>query len=417
MMMHFSKFFSKIKKKRRGVTRTIDFTVAFSLFIIIYVQFLLVIININFLVNTNNQQNNPAQDLAERILTKPGFSFGGFGSDWATSTNIPDELGLLSIDSTFSNSYLDLNKLARLNNDLQDFQNSANVPYSWINLASRSDLGLSEELSNIRITTRAFFNVSVSLIAGTSITITVTSYSANQILNGIDVVYGVYDLNSQIWLETGSANTTISGSVAIPTSFSPTGPAIIFVYAESPIINNIGEGVPLWGFGWTVYQPVGTTIQLGQISSYITENNTFVNHSVIQSDPTQAVVSQTFFLSRNSTIASNNLTLISGNLTVNSGEVDLSSSYNSGTNPMFMLGYYNTTSVDFRYQISSLPMMFYEKDSPSSGSFQFPSFSAIETADFSLLESENRFTNHFLYEQIVYSRRGAFVLKIEVASL
>ncbi|OLS27764.1 MAG: hypothetical protein HeimC3_02320 [Candidatus Heimdallarchaeota archaeon LC_3] len=417
MMTIFSKFFLKIRKKRRGVTRTIDFTIAFSLFIIIYVQFLLVIININFLVNTGDQQDNPAQDLAERILTKPGFSSDGFGPDWASSTNIPEELGLLSTDSTYSNSFIDLNKLARLNSDLQNFQSSAFVPYSWINLASRSDLGLSEELNNIRITTRAFFNVSVSSIGGTSVTVSVKSYSSNLPLNGIDVVYSVYDFSAQTWLENGSATTIADGSVTFSSSFStPLNPYMILAYAESPQINYIGEVIPLWGFGWTTYQPVGT-IQLGQLSSYATENNSFINHSVIQSDPSQTVVSQSFFPIRNSTNPTNNLTLISGNITINSGEVNLASKFNSGTNPMFVLGFFNSSPNDFRYQISSLPMMFYEKDLSSSGLFQFPSFAAIETSDFGLFESENRFTNHFVYEQIVFSRRGAFILKIEVASL
>jgi hypothetical protein len=103
-------------------------------------------------------------------------------------------------------------------------------------------------------------------------------------------------------------------------------------------------------------------------------------------------------------------------LTINNGETFVNSNLNSGTKPMIMLGFYNTSGNQFRYQFTTLPMLFQSKESLATNSL-VPSFNAIETTSFSQWESEGRFNNHFSFEQIVYSRRGPFILQVEVASI
>lgn len=420
-MFNFRNFNVLKRKKRRGVTRTIDFTVAFSLFIIIYVQFLLVIINVNFLINTGKEEGNPAKELAERLLSKPGFNSAGMGTDWAFSTGSPDELGLLSTESTFYKTFIDLNKLSRLNPDLEAFQNNGILAYDQVSLDSRSDLGLSEGYDNVRITTSAFYNVTVSstITPGpntiSSIAISVNSNNQNNRLSNIDVVFSVYDLLSQSFLAEGSSTTNSLGSATFSTTIlEPTNPYLILSYAESSILTNAEESPSLWGIGWTAYS-TGGSIQLGEISSYVTENSTHINHSVFSQGITN-IFSQTFFPSRDLSSPTTNLTIISGDLTSNTSDSTfVSSSFNSGTKPMFMLGFYNTGGNQFRYQVSSLPLLFQGKE--DSLISQTPSFDSIETSSFSQWESEGRFSNHFSYEQIVYSRRGPFILRIEVASL
>ncbi|MHA1992413.1 MAG: hypothetical protein ACW981_14370 [Candidatus Hodarchaeales archaeon] len=418
-MIKFNGFRSLKRKKRRGVTRTIDFTVAFSLFIIIYVQFLLVIINVNFLINTVEEDGNPAKNLTERLLSKSGFNSDGSGTNWAYSTSIPDDLGFLSTESTYYKTLFDLNKLGRLNPDLDSFQTSSLIPYQRITLDSRSDLGLNEEFSNIRITTRAFYNVTVesTVNAGniSSVTVSVNSIKYNKPLSGIDVVFTVYNFTDQSFIGEGSSFTNNLGSVTFTTAIpEPNNPYIIFAYAESPILSNVDEGIPLWGVGWTASQS-GGSIQPGQISSFITENNTHTNFSVIHSDSGINASSQTFFPTRDSSLSQNNLTFIPGNITSTPTETFLSTTYNSGTKPMFLFGFYDEGVNQYRYQVTSLPMLFQGKDSLGANS-QILSYNEIETSSFSLWESEGKFRNLYSYEQIVFSRRGPFILKIEVAS-
>ncbi|MHA2277094.1 MAG: hypothetical protein ACXAC2_15070 [Candidatus Kariarchaeaceae archaeon] len=415
-MIKFNGFRSLKRKKRRGVARTIDFTVAFSLFIIIYVQFLLVIINVNFLVNTVDEDGNPAKNLTERLLSKSGFNSDGSGANWAYSTSIPDDLGFLSIESTYYKTLFDLNKLGRLNPDLDSFQTSSLIPYQRVPLDSRSDLGLIEEFSNIRITTRGFYDVTVVSPNINSVTISVNSVKYNKPLSNVDVVFTVYNFETQSFIGEGSGSTNNLGSIAFTTGLTdPGAPYIILAYAENPPLSNVDEGIPLWGVGWTVSQS-GGSVQLGQVSSFITENNTHTNFSVTHSASGINASSQTFFPIRDLTLPQNNLTFLPGNLTSTPDETFLSSTYNSGTKPMFMLGYYDEGVNQYRYQVTSLPMLFQGKDSLRVNS-QIASFDVIETSSFSLWESEDRFRNIYSYEQIVFSRKGPFILKIEVASL
>ena len=107
------KFF---KIRKRGVVRTIDFLVSFTLFIILLTQFYLIIINMNLnLASTSTQENNPAQLFADKLL---GFSGT---KDWGTSSGSPQDFGLASDYSHSSLNYnLDLAKFARLNRELQN---------------------------------------------------------------------------------------------------------------------------------------------------------------------------------------------------------------------------------------------------------------------------------------------------------
>ncbi|HKZ42566.1 MAG TPA: hypothetical protein VJ044_16505, partial [Candidatus Hodarchaeales archaeon] len=255
----WSGFSASIRKRRRGVARAIDFTVAFSLFIIMYTQFLLVLINTNNIVLDSAKESNPAQALATHLLGKTGI--GTSGSGWANDILPPTELGLSSNYSARGRYNVDLNKLARLNPDLRGFQASSVLTDQWVDISSRDDLGLPEDYSHIRITTRSALNVTVSTtIVGPNITqVSVTLFSGKLgiDLGGINVVGGVYEFQNLTWSGGSEFIGTIpvgGNTVSIVTTITePINSYIVVVYAESSPITTPYQEWALWGLGWTSY--------------------------------------------------------------------------------------------------------------------------------------------------------------------
>lgn len=401
----------KRKKKNRAVVRTIDFLVSFSLFMILFSQFLLLLINTNFLViNSNNSEENLAETLSLYLLNRPGY-LDNVGTNWATNSAIPDEIGL-STDFS-SRLTVDLNKLSRLNRDLPLI---SSLDLNWIDLGESDELGLSTDFQSYRITTFPFLNVSVnSFTAGVDLTAKVISYDRSPV-EGIEVIAQLFDL------VTGTITTSsigLSNSLGITSNlgaFTPINPTLIILYAESPPISGLNHlsGSIIWGMGWNHYIPVLSpqTIEIGAISSYINSSLTSISHYFNHASSSYVNASSIYpyrDLSGNLALNTSNQTIS----TLTTTEAQYITVNHGNQVPYFSIAYYTEGTI-INYHIISLPQVFGTKATLETGDFFYPSLEAIEVGNYASIFSENGFKQNFIFETPAFSSRGLMWFKFEV---
>ncbi|MHA2365471.1 MAG: hypothetical protein ACXAC7_16055, partial [Candidatus Hodarchaeales archaeon] len=349
----FLKRIGKITKKQRGVTRTVDFLISFSLFIILLTQFFLVLINTNiFLSQEAEQLDNPAELLALRILGTTGTA------DWGTDTNVPTFFGLASSDSSSELIDVDLAKFARLNSDIE--ASGATVSYEFVNSSYLREQVTSEvETTFFRISSRPIIQVEIidpdfnDIVDPLTMQVQVKSW-VNKSLSNVNVQAYLVSATDGSADPTLQNNTVTSSDGIADVSISNYIPGsddyVIIAYAYS------GN---FWGIDWA--KNVGT-INAGGFSSFVMPYSSSQNNSIEISSNNSITTSVMYYDNAN-----DNLTI---NPTASSNNVAQDVIYGQiGTNgPIIFVQSDGVSS----YRVITLPLMYDKTSSKGFDQTQLP---------------------------------------------
>lgn len=385
------------KIRRKAVVRTIDFLVSFILFIILVTQFYLIIININLnLASTSTKQENPAQQLASKILGSTG------SSNWGTTNGDPATFGLAS-DNYYSslNPYLDLTKFSRLNKEL-NYLDIANQ-YSFIEPDTLiSNLTGNQGGVEFRLSTRPVIQIIVNsvLVGGTSSTISVRAMTwGNSTLSNIDIdVYHVL-LSDGSNIAKVSSTTDINGEATIVTTIGANN-YVAVIYAHSK---------DSWGITWSEINNGAGTISSSLISSFMMNNPIINRNSVLQytnSSTTDNIFTNSAFYSKELD-SLNNL----GN--TGSGALIYSNNTNVGTSGPYIQVHTMVSGGISYYRVVTLPLIFnnFNYTTPETTLFTTTQYPVYQSSNFPTTGSVNVQT----YSTIVMTIRGPIFLTIELA--
>lgn len=389
----------KIKIRRRGVVRTIDFLVSFTLFIILLTQFYLIIINMNLnLATISTTEENPAQLFADKILSSSG------SKDWGISAGVPQNFGLAPDQShTGFNYYLDLAKLAHLNSELQYL--SINSSYSYITPNELlSNVTGSQSNVQFRITTSPIIQVQVSEThTATLASISISSLTwSNLSISNVDVNVYLVSLSTGSY---SSYNTTVTGTngkanvqEALTTDDYV---AIIFAHSQDS-----------WGINWILIQNTAgpSTISATNITSFSLNNPFTDNNSILQFTSNNIGIATINTCNAYYSTNLNNLTIYT-TTGPNATSTELT---NIGTNSPFIQVYSLVSGSTYYYRVVTQPLIFNNANfvSPSDANYSTGQFPVYQTTNFQNTNSGTIYT----YSTPVMTQRGPILFTVDYSS-
>jgi len=391
----------KIKiRPQRGVVRTIDFLVAFSLFIVLITQFFLVVINTNtFLAQETRKIENPAESLAYRILGSTG------DKDWELNQNSPISFGLASIFSNPNQLEVDLSKLSRINLELTTI-NSA--PYSFFDDELLTDQLLDEGGTFFfRISTHPLFQVEIIDSSPATFAVQVFSWTGKPLADvNVDVYFvSLLDGSADITLRS-SGRTTSSGMVNVPIAAYVPGSGIDYLAVAFVHLSNF------WGLDWTTIVDIpssGNTINAGGFSSFLSPQfNSTVNGINLYSD--QQINSQITFY--DSISGSVNISQTASAMPITLKD----STQQTGTSGPVIIVQQIIDITGLRYRVVTIPFIYDNlkyNDGTSNQGYEQAQYPVYGTSGF----STQNFANIFTFTTIVSSIRGPFLMTFEVGTL
>ncbi|MHA2223596.1 MAG: hypothetical protein ACXAC8_00075 [Candidatus Hodarchaeales archaeon] len=258
----------KLKKKRRGQIRAIDFTVSLFLFLLMLSQLILIIINIQFGIRSSKIGNLVSEDIdifSNQFLHEEG------DAHWGYKQTLPTTFGLAD-SNTLSVLTLDAAKIARLITgttfpitsvsgfemyDYKTLEDSISLDSKYeFQLAFLPCLVTNSTISNIINNSGTFYYVKVD----------VTNPFSESVADVMVNFFSIDLTNGQITLE-GTSSTDSNGESNLTYQIDPLIDQIVFLFVEKD---------SLWGLSWEKYDPFnrvnigspsGTTIWGGAVNS------------------------------------------------------------------------------------------------------------------------------------------------------
>lgn len=398
-LIYQSKLLKKLKIRRRGVVRTIDFLVSFTLFIILLTQFYLIIINMNLnLASTSTQPNNPAQLFSEKLLSYPGTE------NWGRMQGSPATIGLASDNYHSTVSYfLDLAKLGRLNQEINYF--SLGSKYSYLNPTNVvSNITGPTSNAAFRLTTRPPIQVKANLVS-------------------VSPTNSIIDVKTLTWDNVGLANVQISAyHVSLSTGLPlPTVTSISDQNGDATITTNINadnyvaiiyaHAGSSWGISWVKVQGGSNTISSTGIASFSLNNPIKTSNSIFEF--AKSTFNTTIRATSAYVEASNN-SLITNSTVISNNTGLLNQTFaNVGTTNPFIQVYSTTSGTTDYYRVVTQPLIYdnYNYTSPLTTSYAKSQYPVYETPNFSTVNLNTIYT----YSTLVLTDRGPILFSLELS--
>ena len=246
----------RLKKRRRGQIRAVDFVVSLFLFLLMLSQLILIIVNVQTGIKATTSGVLTYEKLeifGRQLLLEEG------DNNWGYHQNLPSTFGLADSNSQ-SPLALDATKINRLitGTSLPISPISGFEMYDYSTL--KETIGL-EERYNFRLGFLSVFNTEVQVSASDFAQILVTN-PYNTPISNAQVYFFTIDLTNGEVISEGSTLTNSSGGTSLqlsnPNLNDPDGEHIAFVIVEKG---------SLWGMNWGHPDPVSEGVFIGSSSS------------------------------------------------------------------------------------------------------------------------------------------------------
>ena len=398
--IHTSRFFKKLRLRRRAVVRTIDFLISFTLFIILLTQFYLIIINMNLnLASTSTQTNNPAQLFTDNLLSYTGTK------GWGTASGLPANIGLASdYEHSTTGYYIDLAKLGRLNQELTTLSINGKYPYLNPNYIL-SNFTNNQNNIGFRLTTRPPLQITASAVITTTtstITINTLTWDNNSVSNVAVDVYHV-SLSTGIPLPKVNATSNVAGTCVVTTN-------IIRVNYVAIIFAHSGDS---WGISWLPIRNSNTNlINSTGIASFSLNNPKTGSNSILEFanntiNSQQIRATSSYYINNNDTLYVNSTPQPSGIRYLNQTFT------NVGTSGPFIQVYSTTIGTTDYYRVVTEPLIFDNVNytNPSLTNYSSSQYPTYQTSNFSTVTASSLYA----YSTIVITDRGPLLFSLELS--
>ncbi|MFX1504819.1 MAG: Ig-like domain-containing protein [Promethearchaeota archaeon] len=243
----------RLKKRRRGQIRAVDFVVSLFLFLLMLSQLILLVINVQTGLNTRSSEAVTYEELdilGRQLLLEDG------DLDWGYYRSLPSSFGLAD-SSTRSYLVLDSAKIARLT-----FKDSPGVSgytmFDYDTLKETIDLDRDFDFqlgfypllnAEVNVSSTNFAQVNVKNLNNIPVADTLVNFFTIDLTNGNVIPEGATLTNS---------NGDTSLQLSNPTENVPGGEHIVFVIVEKG---------PLWSMNWSFNDPTSEEVFIGPSSS------------------------------------------------------------------------------------------------------------------------------------------------------
>lgn len=244
-------YFSRLKKRRRGQIRTVDFVVSLFLFLLMLTQLILIIINIQFGITTRTIGTLTYEELdifGRQLLLEEG------DPNWGYQQELPKTFGLADSNSL---SYLSLDS-AKITRLITGTPLSVYKMYDYGTLTET--IGLERDYD---------FQLGFYPLLNTKVNVSVTDLAQVQVTNAfntpisnVQVFFFTIDLTNGEVISEGSTSTDSTGSTSLQLS-DPTGDVL---GGEHFVFIIVKKG-PLWGMNWGFSDPDSQEVIIGSSSN------------------------------------------------------------------------------------------------------------------------------------------------------
>ncbi|UCG03662.1 MAG: Ig-like domain-containing protein [Candidatus Heimdallarchaeota archaeon] len=245
--------FPRLKKRRRGQIRAVDFVVSLFLFLLMLSQLILLVINVQTGINTSSREIITYEELdilGRQLLFEDG------DLDWGYHQSLPASFGLADSNAQ-SYLVLDSAKIARLT-----FKDSSGVSgYTMFDYDTlKETIGLDRDF-NFRLGFYPLLNAEVNASSTNFAQVNVKNLYNISIADAL-VNFFTIDLTNGNVIPEGATLTNSNGETSLqlsnPTENVPGGEHIVFIIVEKG---------PLWCMNWSFNDPTSEVVFIGPSSS------------------------------------------------------------------------------------------------------------------------------------------------------
>ncbi|MFX1285234.1 MAG: Ig-like domain-containing protein [Promethearchaeota archaeon] len=265
--------FSKLKKRRSGQIRAVDFVVSLFLFLLMLSQLILIIFTVQSSIRTNTIETITYEEMdifGRKLLLEEG------DPNWGYLLELPRTFGLA--DSNLQSFLtLDSAKIARLVTGTF----TSLSPYSGFKMYDYSTLKETVGLEREYDFQLGFYpllepKITVSTLDFAQVKVT-DSY--NTPISNAQVTFFTIDLTNGDVISEGSTITDSNGDTSLqlsdPTRDDPEGEHFVFIIVEKG---------PLWGMNWGFHDPTSETVIIGPSSNTVVWGGGFNSSSLSITD-------------------------------------------------------------------------------------------------------------------------------------